>query len=58
MNIEQELILKLTRIIQRLEHEGVDLTVEDIKTVWRAKIYLGYCTPESTEEGTGKMVRV
>jgi hypothetical protein len=58
MNIEQELISKLTRIIQRLEHEGVDLTVEDIKTVWRAKIYLGYYTPESIEQGTGEMVRV
>ena len=56
--MENELIAKLTRIIQRLEREGIDLTVEDINTVREAKIYLGYCTPESMEEGTGTMVRV
>jgi hypothetical protein len=52
-----ELIAKLTHIIQRLEREGVDLTVNDIKTVWRAKKYLGYSTPETLEDGTGQMVR-
>jgi hypothetical protein len=50
------LITDLTYIIQRLEREGVDLTVDDIKTVWKAKSFLGYSTPISTEEGTGSLV--
>lgn len=54
---EDVLIVELTKIIQRLEREGVDLAVDDIKTVWKAKIYLGYSTPVSTEEGTGTMVK-
>jgi hypothetical protein len=56
--IENELIARLTHIIQRLEREGVNLTVDDIKMVWRAKIHLGYCTPERLEDGTGAMVKI
>lgn len=51
-----KLITDLTRIIQRLEREGADLTVSDILSVWKAKSYLGYSTPESVEEGTGVMI--
>lgn len=50
------LIADLVIIIQRLEREGVDLTVDDIITVWKAKTQLGYSNPISTEEGTGSLV--
>ena len=51
-----DLTIELTRIIQRLEREGVDLAVDDIKMVWKAKYQLGYSCPVSVEEGTGGMV--
>lgn len=56
-DLEQELITKLTYIIQRLERKGVDLTVEDIKMVRRAKCYLGY-RPGTLENGTGQLVEI
>jgi hypothetical protein len=56
IGLERHLISKLTRIIQRFEHESTDLTTDDITSVWRAKTYLGYSTPVSIEEGTGAMV--
>ena len=55
--LEIILITKLTKIVQRFEHEGIELTTGDIHTIWRAKTYLGYCTPESLSQGTGAMVR-
>ena len=40
-----DLTIELTRIIQRLELENVDLTVNDITMVRKAKYLLGYsCT--------------
>ena len=51
-----DLTIELTRIIQRLEREGADLAVDDIKMVRKAKYQLGYSCPVSIEEGTGSMV--
>jgi len=51
-----DLTIELTRIIQRLELENVDLTVNDITMVRKAKYLLGYSCPVSVEEGTGEMV--
>ena len=51
-----DMVIELTRIIQRLEREGADLTVDDIVAVRKAKIFLGYSCPMSIEEGTGAMV--
>jgi len=51
-----KVIVDLVRVIQRLEKEDVDLTVGDIQTVWRAKTILGYKTPDSVEEGTGRII--
>lgn len=50
------LILRLVRTVQRLEREGADLTIEDVKLVKNAKTFLGYSVPDSLEEGTGSMV--
>lgn len=52
----KDLAIDLGRIIQRLERENVDLTVDDIKTIWKLKIALGISTPISVEEGTGSMI--
>lgn len=56
VNAYTNLTIDLTRIIQRLEIEKIDLTVDDIKTVWKSKIALGYSTPVSVDEGTGSMI--
>jgi hypothetical protein len=50
------LIHDLTRIIQRIEKEGYDITSDDIQTVWKAKTKLGYSNPVSIEQGTGSML--
>jgi len=55
-NKKDKLINNLVYIIQRLEREKADLTVNDILTVWSAKTLLGYSHPVSIEEGTGCMV--
>ncbi len=55
--VEYNVIQNLVAIIQRLEREGVDLVVDDIKTVWKAKTILGYSHPDSIEEGTGTLVK-
>ena len=51
-----ETITDLVRTIQKLEQEGVDLSVDDINTVRKEKTYLGYSNPVSIEEGTGSMI--
>lgn len=56
-NRYEKLAIELGRIVQRLEREGVDLTVDDIKTVWKLKTLLGERTPISVEEGTGSLIR-
>jgi hypothetical protein len=50
------LIYDLTRIIQRIEKEGYDITCDDVQTVWRAKTKLGYSNPISIEQGTGTLL--
>lgn len=51
------LLTDLVLIFQRLEREGVDLCVDDIKSIWKAKTFLGYSNPVSLDEGTGGLVR-
>lgn len=50
-------IKNLVKIIQRLENEGSDLLIDDIKVVRQAKTLLGYANPISLEEGTGNKIR-
>lgn len=54
----QDVAVELARIIQRLEREKVDLTVDDIKAVWKLKMLIGYSNPVSVEEGTGSSIDV
>lgn len=52
----ENMAIDLARIIQRLEREQVDLTVDDIKAVWKLKTALGESIPVSVEEGTGSLI--
>jgi hypothetical protein len=52
----EEFAIKLARIIQRLEREGADLTVDDIMLVRKLKTTIGYSVPTSIEDGTGCMI--
>jgi hypothetical protein len=52
-----DIIKNLVKIIQRLEYEGVDLSIDDILMVRKAKTLLGYVNPTSLEDGTGSKVR-
>ncbi len=52
---EITLITDLVKILQRLEGE-IDLSVNDIKIIRRAKIYLGYNIPPSLGEGSGRKI--
>jgi len=54
--LERHLITSFIKIIQRLEREGIDLTVDDMRLVKRAKTYLGYSVPETIEGGTGMLI--
>ncbi len=56
INRKDKIINNLVYTIQRLEREKVDLTVDDIETVWNAKTLLGFSHPVSIEEGTGSML--
>ena len=57
MSQEIELIKELVGIIQGWERKGLDISVDEIKTVWKAKTYLGYSHPINVENGTGKLIR-
>jgi len=50
---KDKIINNLVNIIQKLEREGLDISADDIKTVWEAKTILGYSNPVIVEEGTG-----
>lgn len=56
VNDYKNISIDLARIIQRLENEKIDLSVDDIKAVWNLKTMLGEVAPTSIEEGTGSLI--
>jgi len=51
-----DLLVDLVLIVQRLEREGIELDIDDIQAIRKAKTYLGYSNPVSLEMGTGSLV--
>lgn len=52
----EENVIDLVRIIQRLEREGADLSIKEIKLILDIKTKLGYSIPISSEDGTGSLI--
>lgn len=54
----KEIAIKLARVLQAMEREGIDLPVDIIREIWNLKINLGMSIPASIEEGTGAFIGI
>lgn len=52
-----EISMRMAKAMQRMEREGVNLTLQDIELIREFKTMIGQSVPESIEEGTGGLLK-
>ena len=52
-----EISMRMAKAIERMEREGLDITLQDIALIREFKTMIGQSVPESAEEGTGGLLR-